>query len=303
MKAIQILTCISLLLAACGKVDVKPGPPGDAGPQGPPAVRPLDDTASIYGNASLYDELTARWPHFDSIKVTLQWGKDTLSMMTDTAGNYAFHHMETGTYNLTFERKGFGTMKVYSVTHTGGGKLNTQVQPVVMIQRPVRTQPYEPYIEGIDTSSRSGPYFQVFWQTGVGYETLSFVNSGNYQIYISNKPRPGPDNYVALSSSVSPYSTNIYYVAFPTSNLNQYFHLGDSIYVSIGLLVRYRWIPVPSAPGYGTWEHTPLQNISYIDPKTGQWVWPAQGDPIYDAGLYTYPRPAGRASVTLLPHN
>lgn len=304
MKIISLIIISCLLLVAC-KVDVQPGPQGDPGSQGATAVRPTGDTAAIYGKVSLYDEFTKRPPHFDSVKVTLRWGKDSLVQLTDTAGNYLFHHVETGTYDLVFEKEGFGTMKVITHTHQGGGKDADRIDDIVLMQKPVLTAARN--LRGFTYDSLNhSPAVIAYFDLGVGRSTFPFY-SLNFDVFISNRPNPGPRNFLYESAGVTvdyskPDSTyELYVFAY---NFSQYFQPGDSVYVSLQTFTRYYYTPTPGqegVPDEGVWSTVPIKGLmSYLDPVTDQEVWPSKSTPLYASAPWGVKVAAPRqASATL----
>jgi len=49
--------------------------------------------------------------------------------------------MTTGTYDLSYQKTGFGTMKVYGLSHFGGGTEPTAVENVYVVHIPAKTAP------------------------------------------------------------------------------------------------------------------------------------------------------------------
>ena len=286
MKAIK-LYILCLCLAACGKVEVVPGPAGPQGAAGPNGSKPANDTASVYGRVSSYNEFTAVAAHQDSVVITLHAGTDSLQTVSDTAGNYIIHGVHAGTYDLTYARPGYGTMKVFGLSH-GGGPENTHVQQIAVVQRPYLTQPRNTNVTGID-SSFFGVRFYLYFELGVKYDDFT-LGGQNFDIYVSKTPDPGPENYLFHTTSAPPnsYTPYSYLVTYDTKVLDKYFARGDSIYASVAVFSRYFYVPVVQVPGYGVWATKPIDGISYIDPATAETVWPFKGDPVYMKGIYTY---------------
>jgi len=253
MKQIILVLSCCLLLAACVNWDIT-GPAGPEGPPGPPGQKPPGaDTSSIVGRVFTFNEFTTPiWP-VDSVKITLHLSADSiLETMADTAGYYQFHGIGTGTYNLSFNRNGFGEMKVFGQTHISGGTLNTTVQDVSIVQIPVQNVPdsvwFEPSI--IPTN------FNLRISLPPGGITMT---SRNYQVFFSKHANVSDSNYLAARG---------YDVAFAKSSLMPYFSPGDSIYARIYVFPKYFYTPIVG------WSNTIRPGVSYIDPSSGDVVYP-----------------------------
>ena len=137
LKTFLYVITIVLFLCACKKETGVAGPAGPAGTDGLDGT--LLDTGTLTGNLAAYDEFS--WPISDSsgVKVSLQLGGATVSTTSNHSGNYFFHGLPSGTYNLIYEKANFGTMKVFGVSHSPGSNLNTTVPEVYVLQNPVKT--------------------------------------------------------------------------------------------------------------------------------------------------------------------
>jgi hypothetical protein len=74
----------------------------------------------IIGYAFCYDEYGNDLEVYNGIKVVTEPGRK-YSAVTDKNGRYVLKHVLNGTYNLSFEKEGFGTMKMIGIQHLGGG--------------------------------------------------------------------------------------------------------------------------------------------------------------------------------------
>jgi hypothetical protein len=253
MKQLFLTLCCCLFLGACVNWDIT-GPAGPEGPQGPPGQKPDGaDTSTIYGRVFTYNEYTtARWP-VDSVKITLHLSPDsTLETMADTAGFYQFNGIGTGTYNLTFTRNRFGTMKVFGLSHMSGN-LNTEVQRVSLVERPVRTVPDSA------TFGISREYFYLKLYINVPQEYLGQgLMDGNYDIYWSKEATVSDSNYL-----IGTHNNRV-----DTAVMNQYFSHGDSVYALIYAIPRLFWTEQMS------WYSPANLGVSYLDPATGEVVIP-----------------------------
>ncbi len=73
----------------------------------------------IIGYAYCFDEYGNQLEDFSDINVYTEPGRK-YHATTDKNGKYVIKDVINGTYNLSFEKEGFGTMKLFSVKHLGG---------------------------------------------------------------------------------------------------------------------------------------------------------------------------------------
>ena len=85
----------------------------------------------IIGYAFCFDEYGDELEDFSGINVVTEPGRK-YSAVTDEYGRYELKNVINGTYNLSFEKEDFGTMKLFGIKHLGG-------QPTII--------PYNSYYE------------------------------------------------------------------------------------------------------------------------------------------------------------
>jgi hypothetical protein len=73
----------------------------------------------IIGYAFCFDEYGNKLEDFSGIKVVTEPGRK-YSAVTDENGRYEFKNVINGTYDLSFEKEDFGTMKLFGIQHLGG---------------------------------------------------------------------------------------------------------------------------------------------------------------------------------------
>jgi hypothetical protein len=73
----------------------------------------------IVGYAFCFDEYGNKLENFSGIKVITEPGRQ-YTAVTDKNGRYELKSVINGTYNLSFEKEDFGTMKIFGVQHLGG---------------------------------------------------------------------------------------------------------------------------------------------------------------------------------------
>ena len=136
-KIVSLLFLILVLGYSCKKetgVQGPTGPIGNAGTDGSSL-----DTGTLSGNLAVYNEFS--WPLLDSsgVAVSLSVGGSQKSVMSDASGNYYFHGLPSGTYDLTYQKSGFGIMKVFGISHSPGSSISTIVPEVYVLQNPAKT--------------------------------------------------------------------------------------------------------------------------------------------------------------------
>lgn len=101
-----------LFIAAC---TLKNAPP-----------QPIFTSANASGSVSLYDEGTN--PLSDSgMTVTASTADTSISVVTDTTGKFFYEDLPYDTYNLTFEKEGYGTYKIFDLLHDNGSSFLTTI--------------------------------------------------------------------------------------------------------------------------------------------------------------------------------
>ncbi len=102
-KPLIILSILTItFFPACSEKDESPVLEGD-----------------IIGYAFCFDEYGNRLEDFSGIQVVTEPDRK-YSAVTDKHGFYELKNVTNGTYNLSFEKEGFGTMKMFFIQHSGG---------------------------------------------------------------------------------------------------------------------------------------------------------------------------------------
>jgi len=261
-KKILWILSVVVLFYACKKET------GVEGPAGPPGNNGVDatalDTGTLSGNLVVYDEFS--WPISDSsgVKVSLKQGGTTISTTSDHSGNYSFHGLPSGTYDLTYEKANFGTMKMFGIGHSPGSNLNTVVPEVYVIQKPVKT--------AIDSISLNSTYYYIILTIYLDTSSLSYTQGvGNFALFIGSNPNPTPENtpLSPLGQYINPDGHGAYSFTFYKSDLGGINQPNGPFYITVGTFNRfirgyqnqYSFFD-PGLSGY------------YVDPSTGKYVFP-----------------------------
>lgn len=260
-KLLSALILLSIVCYSCRKEVSIEGLAGALGNPGENGL--LKDTGSITGSLGVYDEFS--WPETDfaGVAVTLSSGSFQKKGTTDAAGHYAFSGIPTGTYNLSYEKAGFGTMKVFGLSHTGGGLLPTPVQEVNILQLPART--------AIDSISAVNSSF--YYRVWIYLDTSSthYVQYyGNMVLLIGNTPDLSLSNYLIMySETIHTDGVGAYQDLIDKESLASYFNPGDTIYVTACTYTRF----VHKQKDANTL--TDLGSTAYyVDPANGKYVYP-----------------------------
>ena len=278
MKKNLFYLAILLAFLSCTKERGVTGPAGPQGPAGANGKGSSPDTASITGKLDLVDEFSFFQDDASAVVVTLSSGSQQHKDTTDPTGHYNFAGITTGTYDLSFQKPGYGTMKIFGLSHFGGGTVSTQVGYVQIMQIPVKTAP--------DTFSlvSNNSLTTVF---GIRLDTSSLQYqqfSENMIVFIGKNKTVGPTNYIGTLSNQYIYATpdgiGGYTINFPKSNTPMFppssVATGDTLYAvayTYNIFVHDRNYPQnTSFGGYGMASY-------YIDPQTGKIVYPNLSKP------------------------
>lgn len=276
MKIAGLLFFLVVLVSCKKEVGVL-GPVGPQGPSGPTGTAPLLDTGTITGNTALYDEFSFKENDLSGIIITLQSGSFQQKDTTNSTGSYQFHGIKTDTYNMSFEKPGFGTMKILGLTHIAGGNTSTAVKNIYLLQMPQKT--------AVDSISLIGnnSFSALFTVT---LDTLSFGYVQYYQnflLYVGKDNTVSNTNYVLkLTSTFTPDGNGGYTAFIDKTTLTNIFQPGDSMYVKAYTYNRY--VHFTSDPNIYSDQG---DGGFYIDPATGLYVFPNQsGSPNIQSVVY-----------------
>jgi hypothetical protein len=253
---------IFLFICSCKKETGVPGPAGPPGTNGTDGS--LLDTGTVYGNLVVYNEFS--WPIADSsgVSVSLNVGSTVHTTTSDASGNYYFHGLPSGTYNLTYQKTGFGTMKVFGISHSPGSSINTEVNEVYILQDPVKT--------AIDSITVNEAYSYVQVRIYLDTSSFSYIQyQYNFVLLIGKDPTLTQANatYSPYNQFISPDGQGTYSVIVDRGQLGGDDHSGGTYYLTVGTCNR--WLRAFANPN-------PLFDTGlsgyYIDPSDGKYVYP-----------------------------
>lgn len=269
------LLFLSLLIAAisCTKERGVSGPAGAPGAAGTDGKGSATDTGTIAGRLFLFDEFSFPQSSTAGVTVTLSSGSQQHNLTTDASGQYHFSGITTGTYDLSFQKPGYGTMKVFGIAHFGGGAAPTGVEDVSLLQMPVKTAPdtlmitanfsYVNFVIRLDTSSQQ--YVQF-------HENMLLFISKNKTVGLN-------DYYIEQTAYFTPESGGGYvggFLKYDLKGRGTTLRSGDTLYAVAYTFNRYIH-HVSGNPNAAYYDPGP--GSYFVDPQTGEYVYPNLSKP------------------------
>lgn len=275
MKKYILHWSLVLTILSCTKEQGLPGAAGAQGPAGANGKGSAADTASIAGSLILSDEFCNIQNDASGVTVTLSNGSQLHTATSDVSGHYYFPGLTTGTYDLSFQRSGYGTMKIFGLSHFAGGTMPTPVQRIFMFQNPVKTAP-----DTLTLSSNTSTTVMLDLRLDTSSQQYSELSS-NLMIFISKHKTVGPNDYSVLLNSIifadGSGGYNAYFYKSDVLGLEDPINTGDTLYAvgySCNQSVRLASDDPTNSPygGAGAGGY-------YIDPQTGKIVYPDLSKP------------------------
>jgi hypothetical protein len=271
MKKNIINWVLLLTLISCTKEQGVPGVAGSQGPAGANGKGSSTDTASITGNTTLYSEFNQKTDP-SGVIVTLVAGSQQHTDTTDANGNFVFPGMATGTYDLTFQKTGYGTMKSFGLSHFAGGTSPTRAGTFDLLQMPAKTAPRT-------LSVASNNFNTTTFSLQLDTSSLTYVElEADIMVCIAKGRVATPYDYDFI---VNPYAfpdgSGGYSPTFNKFDQTTTAHIvtGDSLYA-----VAYTYNRnIGTATGSSqSWSDLGLASY-YMDPTTGKYVYPNLSKP------------------------
>ena len=266
MKYILLFLSIFIAFTSCTKEVGVAGPTGPQGTAGVDGTGAATDTGTITGRLTMYDEFSYSVGSNAGVIVTLTAGSLRKTDTTDAKGTYAFPGIKTGTYDLTYEKSGFGTMKMLSISHFGGGAAPTLIKDVILIQVPVSTAP-----DSLGLSANNGSYTNFL----IRLDTSSLAYVEYYQniaLFCSKDKNVSAYNYQYKNTFSYPDGQGGYVESFTKNDISNPlpFNYGDTVYAVFYTYNSYVNLTsnVNSTIKYIT------DGGTYTDPQTGATILP-----------------------------
>ncbi|WP_282079012.1 carboxypeptidase-like regulatory domain-containing protein [Aquimarina algiphila] len=127
MKTLSIyfLLFSFLLFSSCSNDDnfipePEPEPIAEPEPEPEPEPDPIP-AADIIGTVDLFDDDQSMVDN-SGMSVSIEGSDPLITTTTDLNGNYSLKDVPFGTYNLVFEKEGFGIHKIFNIEHKDEGE-------------------------------------------------------------------------------------------------------------------------------------------------------------------------------------
>lgn len=150
----------------------------DENPTSPPATK-----ANILGSVNLFDEGVTQ---IDNSNMTVRIEGTGFSTTTDIDGDFTLSDVPFGTYNLIYEKSGYGTFKKFDIEHKNTGS------STVIMNDPSLGQKSTTSITNLTVSSSSS--FPVIL-TSTTNPAASSVNPKYIRFFLSTDPAVSNENY------------------------------------------------------------------------------------------------------------
>lgn len=241
----------ALFLNGCKGKAGDPGPAGAVGANGPQGPIGQNLTGNMLGYVITFDEAgnsTAR----DGVTVSLIGSSPLMSAISDPSGRFQIPSVGAGTYNLLYERPGYGTLRHFGVAHVGGTQATYlgQTQMVETVKSTIASLSVSP------TPGTTSTYTVLMSNVSVA--------GGRVSVYIGNSPNVSSSGYLV---KLGPSS-----IQRPATVVNGLIYNGQ-----LTLLGLPR-----GSTAYAIAATEPAYISSYFDVNTGQTV-------IANAGVSTAP--------------
>jgi len=271
MKKNIISWALLLTFISCTKEQGVPGVARSQGPAGANGKGSAMDTASIIGSTIAYSEFNQKTDP-SGIIVTLVSGTQQHKDTTDANGNFLFPGIPTGTYDLTFQKTGYGTMKLFGLSHFGGGTSFTRAETVDLLQIPEKTAPKT-------LSLVSNNFNFATFNLQLDTSSLTYVElEADIMVCIAKGRVATPYDYDFI---VNPYAfpdgSGGYSPTFNKFDQTTTAHIvtGDTLYAVAYTFNRYMGTATSTSQ---SWSDLGLASY-YMDPQTGKYVYPNLSKP------------------------
>jgi hypothetical protein len=270
MKNIFLLSFLFLAFLSCTKEIGVTGPAGPQGPSGSIGNSP-SDTGSILGRLDLFDEFSYKKNDASGTIITLTSGSLIRTDTTGPTGQYRFSGLRTGTYDLSYQKTGYGTMKLFGLSHFGGGPQPTSIYDIDVLQIPQKTA-----VDNLAIFSNDGlnTVFSILLDTS----SLQYVQYyQNFQLFISKDKNVSPFHFAHMIGFLFTPDGNGKYSAVmgKTDVTNPLpFKTGDTLYAVTYTYNRYVH-PTVATDNF----IDPGGQAYYIDPQTGLIIYPNMSRP------------------------
>lgn len=226
------LLSLSLLASCSTKSDDTPAPTGGA----------------LSGSVQLWDDKTTTLSDNSGVTVAID-DLTGISTTTDATGKYSFASVAYGLHDLTFNKAGYGTFRLFGVSNNTMTTSAGTVLPAVQLGKLATTSVSSLTVSG--NIYNGSPGVSVLYSVA---PTPAASSRGYVRYFLSTDPTVSSTNYVYASPVVSVLNNNVTGGFTKEDLLTAGFKSGQTLYIRL----------------YGE----SVQSNSYTDPNVGVRVYP-----------------------------
>jgi hypothetical protein len=194
---------------------------------------PVVETGTISGTVKLYDDKTNALTNASGVTVSII-GNDGKVAVTASDGKFSIEGLPFDNYDLSFSKTGYGTYKIFGLTHQkqsntpSGAVSTTQIARLINLGA-VSTSSVSA-LNAIDATFNGVPGIEYSYSIS---PAPTNSNRGYTRAFLSKARNISPANYIAFSETKSVISNNAIggFTAEDLYGLG--FNSGDSVYVRI----------------------------------------------------------------------
>lgn len=204
--------------------------------------------ARMFGTVQTWDDKTTSTSDMAGIKVTIT-NLANVSTTTDATGRYSFENVAFDLYDLEFSKTGYGTFKLYGVTHAYNASTNYTQLPLVGFGKLSTTTVTSLTVSGNTIGGEPGVTFDYGLSPAPSTASRAFV-----RYFLGTTAGVSSTSYSAFTGLLN-FSNLSNITGFSKSQLLGYgFTSGQTVYVRM----------------YGD----SFRSNEYTDPNTGKTIFP-----------------------------
>lgn len=202
-------------------------------------------TGELIGLVVLYDQDRNIVPDCSNVEVCIEGTKPLITVLTNEKGRFEVKGLETGTYNLSFKKEGYGTHKLIGYQFLGGEV------PATVYQTPL-FELTNNQVEDLELTNYDNSFsVQLLVKASVHGEGAR--RYALYRYYLGNTPDVSYKDYLVTSKTYSyeadrlyfplqvdtlqfPVGTEMYMIIYPVTESSQYYldsNTGNKIYSTV----------------------------------------------------------------------
>ncbi|MGQ1945470.1 carboxypeptidase-like regulatory domain-containing protein [Geofilum sp. OHC36d9] len=149
-------------------------------------------SGQLVGYVQLFDNKRILLSDNSGVEITLEGSSSEIKVYTNESGQYVIDNLETGTYNILFNKDGYGQYKIYGKPFVGGNK------PTTLGQRYLY-QFIDCQIDNVQITEIEDAYYPSV------FVTANALNQNEHpypwcRYYLSNKQTVSYENYISSTA-------------------------------------------------------------------------------------------------------